>query len=602
VSPAKVSEAAGSVSEADLERARVLLASGEAAAALGRCRTVLERSPRDAVALHLSALACSGAGDLAAAENFLRGAIDLRPEEPRWWRDLGVVYLGREDWPSALGALNRAVELDPSLASAHALLGGLQRRLWRFEESQSHFTRALELQPERSAAWFSAANAYWLCGQPQKALAAYRRAVDLAPANADLHSVLLSKLLYDSDETPESIVQESRNWARLHCAVTTPGTYPNIRDPERQLRIGYLTGSFISSPTYHFALPIMKNHDLAHYDTYLYHSAQTRDAATAEFERVAGHWREVHQYSDEEVEVLVRKDAIDILVDMSGHYPGHRLQVFTRRPAPVQAVIPNYPATTGVSEIDYILTDERTCPEGLECQYIERAMRLNTWYLPYQAPPSAPDVTALPCLSRGEITFGLIQRRTKLNDRVWDLVAGILRRVPRSRLLVHFGWPSLDDPSDPVCRSLAGELEARGVSPERIVFRGWRPLVEHLRILSEIDIALDTFPYNGHTTTCECLWMGVPVVTMAGRMHVSRVGYGILHQLGLDEWAARCGEGYVRIAEKAAADVESLAEVRRGLRDRMRRSPLDGHIVTREIERAYRTMWREWCADQEKTV
>jgi predicted O-linked N-acetylglucosamine transferase (SPINDLY family) len=305
----------------------------------------------------------------------------------------------------------------------------------------------------------------------------------------------------------------------------------------------------------------------------------------------------VHALGDDEIESVIRRDGVDILVDLSGHFQHNRLTVFTRRPAPVQVSFPNYPGTTGVEEIDYILTDRWTTPEGSESEYAEEPYRLPSGYLVYRY--AGVPLTPLPAASNGYLTFGMFQRPGKLHKGVWAVITETLRRTPESRLLIHFGSAELDEEGSGQRERLLGILKDGGVGTERIVFRGSRISPEHLAVVGEADIALDAFPFNGQTTTCDCLWMGVPVISLRGQTHVSRVTPALLDRLDLGELAAETPAGYVEQALRLAGSLERLAALRAGLREKMQeRWMTGGSRLAQEIEQAYRTMWRRWCASQ----
>ena len=303
--------------------------------------------------------------------------------------------------------------------------------------------------------------------------------------------------------------------------------------------------------------------------------------------------------SDEELSRQIEDDEIDILVDVAGHLRCHRLSVFALRPAPVQVTYPNHPATTGLASIQYILTDRWVCPQGHESQYTEQVHHLLHGYLVYEPPTEAPAITGLPCDQTGFITFGLFQRPAKLNAGVWDAVVEVLRACPNSRLLVHY--PSVElEPNSSARELLQCEVASRGIDPARVVFRGWLPLDRHLELLREADIALDTFPYNGTTTTCECLWMGVPVVTLTGSTHASRVGNQLLAQAGLIDFVAATPQEYVEVTVGLAQDLNRLRDLRLGLRDLLRHSTLlDPGPLVREIEAAYVMMWRQFLEESQ---
>jgi predicted O-linked N-acetylglucosamine transferase (SPINDLY family) len=406
-------------------------------------------------------------------------------------------------------------------------------------------------------------------------------------------------VLHDPVVTPEQLLHEHCEWPRMHAAhLPRFSSWENSPDPGRPLRIGYVCGEFVQGPFAYFLVPVLANHDRGRFEIFSYHSCPFPDAKTAEFRGLSNTWRDISTLDDDSVCELIREDRVDILVDLSGHYPFTRIAVFTRHPAPVQTAFPNYPSTTGVAEIDYILTDRWCAPED-DCYYAERAWRLDSGYLTYLPPPNLPPVGPLPALQNGVVTFGIFQRGAKLNDGVWDAVAAIVHAVPGSRLLVHNANGDIDNPGSRTSAAIMRVLAGRGIAAPRVKLRGDRPLHEHLEIVSQCDVALDTFPYSGQTTTCDCLWMGVPVVTLAGRAHSARVGASIVARAGLEDWIATSPAEYIDIAVRQAAGLPNLAGLRARLREQISNSPVGDHVrVTRAFETAYRSMWRIWCASQ----
>jgi protein O-GlcNAc transferase len=505
-----------------------------------------------------------------------------------------LAALGRPE--ESLRAFEKSIQLDPNSSLTFGYLADTHFQLTQQDHALACCERAVRLRPESPPALARLASAYSNIGELDQSLSAFRKALQLNPAFASAHSSLLNALLHHPDQSPLEILEEHRLWALAHGAGRRASSaFDNSPDPERPLRIGYLSGEFYFNPSFFFLAPILKNHDRESFDVFLYHTRPRSDKWTGRLMAMTSNWREVYDCTDEELASRIKQDHIDILIDAGGHFTHNRLHVFTLRAAPVQAAYPLYPATTGLAEMDYLFTDEWTDPAGLtEHHYTEQLCRLPSGYLAYLPPRNAPPVSPLPATQNGYVTFGLFQRPAKTNDRVWDAVAQVLLRVPQSRLLIHYVTRDFDDPNSRMRQRIVQALTSRGVSEERLEFKGALALREHLAGIRQADIALDTFPYNGQTTTCECLWMGVPVIALTGNTHVSRVGHGILHRVGLGDWVANTLEEYAAIA--ARARVEALADLRAGMRDRLAASSLmDGRRVTREIEDAYRWMWRTWC-------
>ena len=525
-----------------------------------------------------------------------RIAERLNPESAAVFRGQGRALAALRRFEESITAFNHCAQLEPHVSSTFEYLANAYFQLLQPDQALACSEQALRLRPESPAALVLAATGYSGVGELEMSISAYRKALKLDPGRTSAHSTYLSILLHDTRQSPSDILREHKLWPSAHRALTTPGaSFPNSPDPERRLRVGYLSGEFHHNPNFYFVAPIIANHDQRWFELFLYNNEKNSDQCTEMFKKMTSNWLEVHSYTDEQVAELVRKDQIDILVDASGHFANHGLRVMLLRAAPVQVVYPLYPATTGLAEMDYLITDAWTDPEGLtENHYTEQLYRLPSGYIVYLVPAHAPDVNSLPALRNGHLTFGLFQRPAKTNDRVWDAIARVLLRVPRSHLLIHYATRDFDDPNTRVRRRTMQALLSRGVSPERIEFQGALDLDKHLAAVARADVALDSFPYNGQTTTCECLWMGVPVITVTGNTHVSRVGHSILHRVGLGDWVASSPEEYAEIAANIRLD--ALAELRAVMRERLASSSLlDGRRVTSEIEQAYRWMWRNWC-------
>lgn len=552
------------------------------------------------------------AADLTALQGYAESLLQLaRYEEARQaaqaWAlaapgDPKPPYLAAQcfDLENRIEEAAREAELslqyDPESERTLTLLASIRQKQARYELCLEHARTAARLRPGSAAAQARLAVALWDVGELESAARTADRAMELGLADISLLGSLTFIALHDPRQTASSLLEIHRQAARAYGAPAPPPRYANSPDPGRRLRVGYLSGEFMSSPAYCFLIPWLRQHDPRQVETFYYSSRPYQDAHTGQYRRFADHWRDVSSIADDAAARMVRGDQIDILVDLSGHYPFHRLGVFARRPAPVQVTYPHYPGTTGSDDIDYLLTDVWTTPPGCESESSEKPYRLPSGCLVYKAPPDIEPVSPLPALSNGYVTFGLFQRPGKLHSAVWDTIASILSEAPDSRLLIHNSSRELDEEGSAQRARLLKQLESRGISAARVLFRGPRPTEQHLAIVAEADIALDTFPYNGQTTTCDCLWMGVPVVTLRGATYVGRVSPALLDRLGLGDLAANSPESYVSRAVVLASDLDTLARLRSSLRERMKSSSLaDGGRLAAEIEAAYRDMWRLWC-------
>jgi predicted O-linked N-acetylglucosamine transferase (SPINDLY family) len=366
----------------------------------------------------------------------------------------------------------------------------------------------------------------------------------------------------------------------------------NDRDPERPLRIGYLSADFRANPIALNVIGLIERRDRTWFQAYCYGEVQRPDEITRRYQAAADGYRSTVGIDDDGVAAMIRSDRIDVLFCMAGHTAYNRLLVCAQKPAPVQISYGDL-TTTGLATMDWWITDPVIHPEDTRERFTERLLRVPLLVL-HEPPAESPAVAPLPATASGIVTFGSCNNAAKLNDRVFALWARVLGAVPRSRLLLKYvNW--FANPS--AQRRIVDAFVGRGIDASRILFDGERSArARHLEILNRIDIALDPFPFNGCTTTFEALWMGVPVVTLAGERWLGRMGIGTLAPLGLGSLAARDEDGYVAAAVALASDLDALATLRAGLRRRVQSSPLvDAEAYARSVEAAFRTAWCDWC-------
>ena len=498
----------------------------------------------------------------------------------------------------ALRCVNLALQVDPVSADAHRMSIHIHRAGRRYDDVLRSATRAVRLRPADKELRVQYGIALFDTGRTDAALKQLTRATDAEHHRPETGSTVINVLLHQEGHTGNRLLAESRTWETRHCAgIRVRRTYDNDPDPNRVLRVGYLTGEFATVPSYYFLYPLLAAHNRSSVEVSCFHSRPESDDFTANLRRASDEWHDVSSQSDSDVAREIRRSRIDILVDCSGHYPYNRLLAFAKKPAPVQVAYPNYPGTTGLSAFDAILTDKWTTPEGTEQEYAEPVWRLPSGYLTYTPPECAPPANTS---AREDMRFGVFQRPGKLTAAFWDAAADVLLRTPRSRLLVHYLSADLHDRHSRSSRNVIAQLVRRGVAAERIDLCGALPMNERLELLSQVDIALDTFPYNGQTTTCECLWMGVPVITMYGHSHVGRVGGGLLRRIGLGSFVAESPRDYVDIAAGLSQDRIRREELRSSLRAHLLTSTLmRPGVVTADVEAAYRALWRRWCSKRQ---
>ena len=531
-----------------------------------------------------------------------RRALELRPDYAAAQNNLGLALRDRGDLAGAIAAYRQALQLQPSYPDALNNLGVALHGQGEFDAAIASYQHALRLQPDCAEAHTNLGVTLHHRGEFAAAIAAYRRALECQPDDAQAHCNLLLILHYPDDLDPAAIFAEHCRWDEAHARPLAPGlaAHANLPDPERRLRVGYVSPDFREHAVASFFENLLAAHDRDRVEVFCYDDVRAEDAVTLRLQKHAACWRKIRGVSDAQVAELIREDRIDILVDLAGHTSRHRLLVFARQPAPVQVTYLGYCDTTGMKAMDYRLTDALADPPGAtEHLHSEQLIRLPASAWCFRPPADAPPVNALPLHRAGHLTFGCFNGLPKLNPATLILWSRILLAVPGSRLLLKN--VGLREPS--VQSRIRGVLEHAGIAAERITLLGPAPnIAEHLAAYGRVDIALDTFPYHGTTTTCEALWMGVPVVTLAGPTHESRVGVSLLTNAGLPELIARDRDEYSRLAVQLAADVTRLADLRATLRARLAASPLlDAPRFARNVEAAYRAMWRQWCVERSTT-
>jgi predicted O-linked N-acetylglucosamine transferase (SPINDLY family) len=538
-----------------------------------------------------NALRASGRLDEALAA--LERATALKPGLAGAQTNLGHVLrdLGRPE--EALAAYHRALRLRPDDPEAHIDLGTALRDAGRLEEAINTLGRAIELEPGSAGAYLNLGHFLGNRGHLDDALACFRTALALQPEFPEAASNLAYSLHFHPDTDAPALLAEHRRWEDRFAAPLAAQIRPHANEPspDRRLRIGYVSPDFRDHVIAHNLRPLFREHDHRQFEIVCYADVVRPDTLTRFFQAHADLWRDSLGRTDDDLARLVRGDGIDVLVDLTLHMERNRLLVFARKPAPVQITFAGYPGTTGLTAIDYRFTDPYLDPPGSRgAEYAEESVCLPDSFWCYDPYGEEPAVNPLPALDRGFVTFGCLNHFAKVNSGVLSLWARVLRSVEGSRLL-------LLSPEGTHRREVLERLEHDGVAPERVTFVARQPRWEYLELYHGIDVMLDTFPYNGHTTSLDALWMGVPVITLRGRTVVGRAGFSQLTNLGLPELAAATPDDYVRIAVDWAGDRVRLAGLRTTLRGRMRRSPLmDAPRFARGIEAAYRSLWQRWCA------
>ena len=571
-----------------LERVR-----GNLPAAIDWLQRALRRRPDFVEARNNLGLTLTEAGQPEAAIEQFREALRGHPGIAELHYNLGIALAGLGRHADAAAAYERAVAIRPGYVEAWVNLGVSLKLMGRLDRAIEALEQARRLQPERAATHSHLAGIYEWQARHAEALAAHRRAMELAPQDAEIHGSYLYTLVFCPGYDPPALRAAHDEWDRRHGRPVPRLSAPVDRDrsPERRLRVGYVCSSFRDHVVGRNLMPLLREHDRSAIEVFCYSNNRSDDEVTTAFRRLADGWRDIARLTDAAAAGQVREDGIDILVDTTLHMEGSRLLLFARKPAPLQVTMAGYPGSTGLAAIDYRLTDPYLDPvDAGDASYIEQSVRLPDTFWCYDPLGEDLAVGPLPADSGGGIAFGCLNNFSKVNDDVLALWAGVLRAVDGSRLhlLCHEG-----SHRSRTLRTLA----AHGVEARRVEFFGYRPRTDYLKLFQRIDISLDTVPYNGHTTSLDSLWMGVPVVTLVGTTVVGRAGLSQLANIGMPELIARSPEQFVAIATALAADRPRLRELRRALRSRMQSSPLmDAPRFARGVEEAYRQMWRRWCA------
>jgi predicted O-linked N-acetylglucosamine transferase (SPINDLY family) len=604
--------------------------AGRLEAAIRSYRRALELDPAHAEACNNLGNALKAQGQLDAAIDCYRQAASLRPGLLGAYWNWGEALKGRGRLEEAIGVYRAALAQDPASTESLIKLGSTLVLVGRPEEALEHFRRIVQISPERAAGHLNLGAAYKILGGLDEAVACFERAVSVEPELADAHNNLGSVLLesgrvgeaearfrraleldprkvnahsnlllamhYRHDSDPQQVFREHLRWAERHAAGPCMEGAARARDaePERRLRIGYVSPDFMRHSVAYFLQPVLQAHDRERFEIVCYSNAPKGDEVTRRLRQLSDRWHDIFGRDDAEVAAMIERHKTDILVDLAGHTGGGRPLLFARRPAPVQVSWLGYPDTSGLAAMDYRLTDADADPEGqTEDLYTEQLVRLGHGFLCYGPSPDSPEPSEPPAARTGRVTFGCFNNLAKVTPEMAALWAQLLAAAPGARLVMKAHGLA----SGNARRALQERFSALGVESGRVELLG--PEYSHARHLAryaDVDIGLDTYPYHGTTTTCEALWMGVPVVTLAGRAHVSRVGVSILSRVGFAELVAATPADYVNKALGLAGNVARLRELRAGLRDRMRASPLlDAPGFTRALEAAYRGMWRRWC-------
>jgi predicted O-linked N-acetylglucosamine transferase (SPINDLY family) len=531
-----------------------------------------------------SAMADQQAGRLAQAEATYRQVLSLQPRNHHALHFLGITLSQMGQCDAAIELIKRSLMIHPNQPAAWSNLGLIYPKLNRYNDAVDACRRAIALHPRYAYAYHNLGHLLASKGQLDEAIAAFRQALRHQPNYPSAHSNILFTLHFLPGQSPQMILEEARRWDEHYGVPLSRLARPHIPDltPDRPLRIGYVSPDFRDHVVGRNLLPLLTRHDHSQFHITCYSGVTNPDAITERYQKCVDAWRSTLGISDPQLADLIRGDGIDILVELSLHMSNNRLLTFAMKPAPIQVTFAGYPGTTGLSAIDYRLTDPYLDPPEHDSFYSEKSIRLPDSFWCYDPIDVSLEVNSLPADSVDHITFGCLSNFCKINNDVLALWSRVLGQVPASRIII------LAPPGDHRQR-IIGQF---AIDPDRVEFVEYRPHPAYLEMYHRIDISLDTFPYNGHTTSLDSLWMGVPVVSLTGPGAPCRAGLSQLTNLALTELVAESPDQFIRIATELAADLPKLKRLRASLRQRMQQSPLmDAAGFAHGIEAAYRQIW-----------
>jgi predicted O-linked N-acetylglucosamine transferase (SPINDLY family) len=583
--------------KAHFNRSVALLELQRFEAAEKSCRRAIALDPRYTLALNTLGNICMLTNRLAeAVENYDR-ALALNQDFRDAWYNRGLVLTQQRKYLEAVASHDRALALSPGLAMAWVGRGDALRQAKQLAEALTSCARALSIDPRSYRAHALQGHCLAALGRTDEAIARFDDALAIKPDLADA----ISAKIFAVDFRDGVTFAEQRDvrklwWERVGAPIAAASVpvHRNVRDPDRRLVVGYVSSDFGGHSASLTFKPVLQHADRTQIETVCYSCFNFEDVVAAQFRGMAARWRDASQWTDDRLADQIHQDGIDILVDLSGHTSGNRLGVFARKPAPIQVHGWGHGTPPGLPTIDYVFADAVTIPadvRGLFCETIHDLPCMLT----LEELPAEVERAELPALANSFITFGAFNRISKISEQAAQAWAQILDRVPQSKLLIKDS--ALDDVQ--LRDSLLQRFARHGMTGERILVLGATSRVDHLRALNQVDIALDPFPQNGGVSTWEALRMGVPVVARLGNALSSRAAGGILSSIGMLDWVAESPEGYIEAAVRHASRIDELANLRRALPVRIAASVAGNPAAyTAEVGKAYRGMWRAWCARQ----
>ena len=521
------------------------------------------------------------------------------PDDPRGVYNLGLALANANQPAEAIELQHRALKLKPNYPEAHNALALALELLGRKDDALFHYEQAVKAKPDFPDAWSNFAVNLSEQGRCDEAIVCLRRSLQIRPDAPAIHSNLLLLLNYSSSVTAEQLRAEHEEWGQRFTTPVQPQPAPNAPlDPARRLRIGYLSADFRQHTIASFIAALFRHHDRTQVEVFAYSNVLRDDETTVQLRGLADQWRNIRELSDRQAAELIERDSIDVLIDLGGHTAGNRLIVCAYRPATIQATLFGYPNTTGLGAIDFRITDPISDPPGVtDSLYLEKCLRLPEVPWVYVPPTDAPNVSPLPASTRKSFTFGCLNNSAKISDRCLENWAKLIQSLPGSRLVLLAGQ------SQSAQKRLSERFMKAGILRDRIQLVSRLPRRQYFETYHEIDLALDPFPYNGGVSTGDALWMGVPVLTVAGASYLARQGVMQILAMGLPEFVAEDLPALVPLAKMWMNRRPELAQLRQTMRERLLASPLaDAPRYVRNLEATLRGVWVKRCASQEPVI
>jgi predicted O-linked N-acetylglucosamine transferase (SPINDLY family) len=575
--------------------ANVFRRQGNLKQAAAYYRKALDFQPHDAVAINNLARVYREMGRFEDEISCYQKALQVAPDHVQTYLNQGNAYQHQGQLDKAIDCYQKALEKNPDYAEAYNNCGTALLTQGKLSQSLLCFQKAIQYHPQYADAYNNLGNIFHNQGQFDQAIFCFQKTMEIKPDYVRAHCNLLYSLHHIPSVGPQRLFEEAKKWWRDHGFKQDRSRHPKSTwEPDRRLKIGYVSPDFREHSVSYFFRPVLEFCNRNSFEIFCYSDAKRPDTITAQIKALSDHWRDTTWLSDAALAHSIKQDGIDILVDLAGHTSGNRLSVFARKPAPVQVTWLGYPGTTGIPVVDFRLTDDICDPPGESDHYhSEKLIRLPDGFLCYRPPENAPSISGLPVRETDRVVFGSFNNLPKVNEQVIALWSKILRHIPGSCLKLK----SKQLADERTRRRIGESFSGQGIPSQRIILLPPTPsTAEHLALYHQVDIGLDPFPYNGTTTTCEALWMGVPVISLRGDRHSSRVGASILSRVGLGELIAESEQQYVQIGMELARNPERLEKLRAEMRSRMCNTELcNGELFARNIEHTYQKIWRNWC-------